>query len=274
AVSSSLLELTATGPPAFVREAIGGYLDSAALLGQRTAELHLALSENRSDPGFAPEPFSHHDCEALSADAARLAGQAVHLLEERLEFIPPLAREKALRLLSSKGRLFDRCREILARPVTAERTRVHGDYHLGQVLFTGTDFVIIDFEGEPERPLGERRSKQSPLRDVAGMFRSFHYAASSVLLPRTSDAAGDAAPERMALLDAMGRTWRLWVSAQFLKAYLETAGNAGFVPQDREELKRLLNVFLIDKAVYEIVYELRNRPSWVTIPLDGILELL
>ncbi|HEV2416180.1 MAG TPA: putative maltokinase [Terriglobia bacterium] len=270
AVTGSLLELAAAEPPSFAREAIGDYLDSATLLGQRTAELHLALSQDHSDHDFAPEPLSRRDCEDLSAATLALAHNSFHLLEARLEFLPLPAREKALRVIELKGRLFDRCREILAHVIKAERTRVHGDYHLGQVLYTGTDFVIIDFEGEPERPLSQRRAKQSPLRDVAGMLRSFHYAASSALLRRTSDAA--AAPVRPALLDALGRFWRRWVSAQFLRTYLRIAETAGLVPQDREHLKLLLDLFLLDKTVYEIIYELRNRPGWVSIPLDGILD--
>lgn len=270
AVAGSLLELASAEPPSFAREAIGDYLDSATLLGRRTAELHLALSQDRSDDAFAPEPFSRRDCEDLSAATLALANNSFHLLEERLEFLPLPAREKALRVIELKGRLFDRCREILAHVIKAERTRVHGDYHLGQVLFTGADFVIIDFEGEPERPLSQRRAKQSPLRDVAGMLRSFHYAASSALLRRTSDAA--AAPVRPAVLDALGCFWRRWVSAQFLRTYLKTAETAGLVPQDHEHLKLLLDLFLLDKTVYEIIYELRNRPGWVSIPLDGILD--
>ncbi|MGH9344671.1 MAG: putative maltokinase [Terriglobia bacterium] len=272
AVPGSLLELAAAEPPQFVKEALGDYLDSAALLGQRTAELHLALSQDRLDTNFAPEPFSRRDCESLSAATLTLAGRSLHLLEARLEFLPPPAREKALRVIELKGRLFNRCREILAHVIKAERARVHGDYHLGQVLYTGTDFVIIDFEGEPERPLNERRSKQSPLRDVAGMLRSFHYAASSALLRQTSDTGAITAPDLLAKLNVLSRFWRFWVSAQFLRTYLKIAGSAGFVPQEREQLKLLLDLFLIDKAVYEIIYELRNRPGWVTIPLDGILD--
>lgn len=261
------LDLAGATTADLVREAIGDYLDSAALLGQRTAELHLALSQNRSDADFAPEPFTRRDAEELSEAALKLAGQCLGLLEGRLAFLPQSACEKALRLIERKDELFACCRAILSSPIEAERARVHGDYHLGQVLYTGTDFVIIDFEGEPERPLSERRKKQSPLRDVAGMLRSFHYAASTGALRRSSSAPAD-------LLNALARFWRHWVSVQFLRAYLHTAGDARFVPRDREQLKILLDLFLIDKAVYEIIYELRNRPDWVAIPLDGILDAL
>ena len=151
-------------------------------------------------------------------------------------------------------------------------TRIHGDYHLGQVLFTGSDFVIIDFEGEPARPLEERRKKRSPLQDVAGMLRSFHYAAYAPLLQK--EGSKDRRRKNCKLLGAWAQYWQKWVSAAFLKTYLEVSGNAIFIPKGREELALLLDVYLLDKAVYELGYELNNRPSWVRIPLDGISQLL
>jgi maltose alpha-D-glucosyltransferase / alpha-amylase len=150
-------------------------------------------------------------------------------------------------------------------------TRIHGDYHLGQVLFTGSDFVIIDFEGEPARSLAERRKKRSPLQDVAGMLRSFHYAAYAPLL---QNAEMKTSPEEMQFLGAWAQYWQKWVSATFLKTYLEVAGNAIFIPKVEEELALLLDVYLLDKAIYELGYELNNRPTWVRIPLDGISQLL
>ena len=150
-------------------------------------------------------------------------------------------------------------------------TRIHGDYHLGQVLFTGSDFVIIDFEGEPARPLAERRKKRSPLQDVAGMLRSFHYAAYAPLLHDN----GEKLPqEELQALESRAQYWQKWVSATFLKTYLEVSGNSNLIPKDREELALLLDLYLLDKAIYELGYELNNRPSWVRIPLDGILQLL
>src|ERR1700687_5745580 len=151
-------------------------------------------------------------------------------------------------------------------------TRIHGDYHLGQVLFTGSDFVIIDFEGEPARPLEERRKKRSPLQDVAGMLRSFHYAAYAPLLQQEN---GKRSPqEELQSLGHWAQYWQKWVSVTFLKTYLEVSRNSNFIPKDREDLASLLDLYLLDKAVYELGYELNNRPSWVRIPLDGILQLL
>ena len=141
--------------------------------------------------------------------------------------------------------------------------RCHGDYHLGQVLFTGTDFVIIDFEGEPTRSLGERRLKRSPLRDVAGMIRSFHYAAYAELGENPEPAA-----ERRVI------EWYRASSAAFLQTYLEVAGRAVFIPSDRKQTEKLLNIFLLEKAVYELGYELNNRPGWAHIPIRGIKSLL
>jgi len=140
------------------------------------------------------------------------------------------------------------------------------------VLWTGRDFVIIDFEGEPARPLSERKLRRSPLRDVAGMLRSFHYAVVTALL-RARERAPASAAEREAL-DRWGRFWHRWVSTAFVRGYFEAIGDARFLPRAPEERQQLLDVFLLEKAVYELRYELANRPDWVRIPLEGILELL
>jgi len=149
------------------------------------------------------------------------------------------------------------------------KIRIHGDYHLGQVLFTGNDFVIIDFEGEPARTLSERRIKRSPLRDVAGMIRSFHYAAYASLLKHAS-----VRPEDIPRLETWIGLWYRYVGRTFLKSYLNTAGNASFIPKDREVLNLMLKAYLLEKAIYEIGYELNNRPDWIIIPLRGIKHLL
>jgi maltose alpha-D-glucosyltransferase/alpha-amylase len=165
-----------------------------------------------------------------------------------------------------------RCGKLLDRTLKAVRTRCHGDFHLGQVLFTGNDFVIIDFEGEPQRPISERRIKTSPLRDVAGMIRSFHYASYAVqqdsaqgtIAPRDSDGG------RQSWLEV----WYMWSTAAFLRAYNAEAARSDFLPSEREELSILLDAYLLEKAVYELVYELNNRPDWIQIPLEGIRHLL
>lgn len=152
------------------------------------------------------------------------------------------------------------------------RIRHHGDYHLGQVLYTGRDFVIMDFEGEPIRPISERRIKRSALRDVAGMLRSFDYVAHQVLATRVAGSTIRA--EEIAAAEPWARFWERWVSGAFLGAYLQTAGEARFLPRARDELRLLLGVFLLEKAIYELGYELSHRPDWVHVPLEGIIELV
>ncbi|HZK66631.1 MAG TPA: alpha-amylase, partial [Chloroflexota bacterium] len=163
-------------------------------------------------------------------------------------------------------------KKLIDQKITAMRIRCHGDYHLGQLLSTGNDFMIIDFEGEPARPLSERRLKRSPLRDVAGMLRSFQYASQFALLGQPSGSV--VRQEDLPILEPWACYWELWVSATFLRSYLETARGASFLPADREELRILLDTFLLEKAVYELSYELNNRPAWVKIPIQGILQLL
>jgi maltose alpha-D-glucosyltransferase/alpha-amylase len=149
-----------------------------------------------------------------------------------------------------------------------QRIRIHGDYHLGQVLRVKTDFVILDFEGEPARPLAYRRSKQCALKDVAGMLRSFSYAAYATLINYTARH-----PEDLATLEPWARFWERSVAAEFLRAYRQAARGANFVPADESDFQNLLDAFLLDKALYEVLYELNSRPAWVRIPLMGIMSL-
>lgn len=158
---------------------------------------------------------------------------------------------------------------MLETKITATKFRFHGDFHLGQVLRTGKDFYIIDFEGEPARALSERRLKRSPIRDVAGMIRSFHYAAHSALR-----SYGSIRIEDVERLEAWAEAWYVAVSGIYLNSYLFTVEDAAFVPKDRKEFEVLLRCFLLEKAVYEVGYELNSRPDWVTIPLRGIERLL
>ena len=149
---------------------------------------------------------------------------------------------------------------------------MHGDYHLGQVLYTGKDFIIIDFEGEPAHTLSERRMKRSPLRDVAGMLQSFNYAATMAL--RNEIESGMVRAENEPVIQQWAHFWYAWVSSAFLNSYLETAAKDSFLPQTQQELQVLLDAYILEKAIYELGYELNNRPDWVDIPLQRILELL
>jgi maltose alpha-D-glucosyltransferase/alpha-amylase len=268
---SPLLSLCGQILPDKARQRIGPYLDSAVLLGRRTAELHLALASDQKDPDFAPQAFSEAELRALANSAVQLLTANFDLLGRLKDKMPDHSREDAEGTLRLEERARARLQLLAGRRISAMVTRIHGDYHLGQVLFTGSDFVIIDFEGEPARPLAERRKKRSPLQDVAGMLRSFHYAAYAPLL---HDNGKKLSHEPLQDLGNWAQYWQRWVSATFLKTYLEVSGNSNFIPKDREELALLLDLYLLDKAVYELGYELNNRPSWVRIPLDGISQLL
>ena len=269
---ASLLTLSGRSIPDEATQQIGPYLNAAALLGRRTAELHLALASAPEDPDFAPQPFSEADRQAFATSAARLLTANFELLRRLKNQMPDRARLDADQVLKLEEIAHQRFKLLAGMKTSAMVTRIHGDYHLGQVLFTGSDFVIIDFEGEPARPLEERRKKRSPLQDVAGMLRSFHYAAYAPLLqPGQAD---ESSPEELHNLGNWAQYWQKWVSASFLKTYLEVSGDSVFIPKGREELPLLLDLYVLDKAVYELGYELNNRPSWVRIPLDGISQLL
>lgn len=256
-----------------VLDTIGSYTEAARLLGQRTGELHLVLASEPEDPGFAPEPFSRLYQRALYQSTRSLTGRVFQLLRQSLNRLPESLRSEAERVLGSEREVMSRFRSVSQKKITAMRLRCHGDYHLGQVLWTGKDFVIMDFEGEPARPVDERRIKRSPLRDVAGMLRSFHYAAYCGLFD-FRERRGIVLDEELEFLDFLARFWHFWVCIIFMKAYMEAAVNGKFLPECRQELGLLLDMYLLEKAVYEMGYELNNRPEWVRIPLRGILQHL
>jgi maltose alpha-D-glucosyltransferase/alpha-amylase len=250
---------------------VGVYLDVARLLGRRTAELHLALSSDEEDAAFAPEPFLPQ-LRSIYQSMRNLTGRTFRLLRDRLSTLPDEARKQAARVSAHQEQISACFDAMLKRGTGIVRIRTHGDLHLGQLLYTGKDFAIIDFEGEPARPLTERRRKRPGLRDVAGMLRSFHYAAFSTLLEEAR--SGALGGRDFASMEPWARLWQEWTSWAFLKAYVETAGQSPIVPEDREELKALLDAFVLDKAIYELAYELNNRPAWVTIPLHGIEQIV
>jgi maltose alpha-D-glucosyltransferase/alpha-amylase len=266
----SILALAEEVLTPLVVDTIGPYFEEARLLGQRTGELHVTLAQDADNPNFAPEPFSDFSRHSLYQGMVGLADQVLPLLRQHLTHLPEAVQGNAKMVLDFEGEIRRRFQLIRDGQITAMQIRCHGDYHLGQVLYTGKDFVIIDFEGEPARPLSERRLKGSPLRDVAGMLRSFHYAAYAALIGKVAGVR----QEEFSSLEPWARFWYLWVSVAFLKAYLAVTAQAPFLPANRTELQMLLEAHLLEKAVYELGYELNNRPDWVKIPLQGILELL
>ena len=268
AIARSLVESSRQEPSEIATRTIGGYLDSARLLGKRTAELHAALSSDPTDAAFAPERITPGDQRSIYQSISGLSLRATDLLRTQLSKLPADARDEARKVLDLESRIAYILKSFLARRLSTTRIRVHGDYHLGQVLYTGHDFVIIDFEGEPTRSLYERRLKRLALRDVAGMLRSFSYASQAAL--RTQQPPADGRVD----VHAWARFWVDAVSATFLKSYLATAGSASWVPQTSEDLELQLTTMLLEKALYELRYELNLRPDWVRIPLRGILDLV
>jgi maltose alpha-D-glucosyltransferase/alpha-amylase len=256
--------------PPLAGELIGTYVESARLLGRRTAELHLALSSSE-EPNFSPEPFTDFYRQSLYHGMLGLTARVFQMLRQRVNSLPEVVVPDARKVLTLEAEIRTRFQAIRDRKVAAMRTRLHGDFHLGQVLYTGKDFVIIDFEGEPARPLSERRIKRSPLRDVAGMLRSFHYASHAALFGKVSGVI--LRPEDAQALENWARFWNRWVGVAFLREYLDTAGEAPFLPRTLEGLGVLLYTYLLEKAVYEMGYELNNRPDWLRIPLRGVLQL-
>jgi maltose alpha-D-glucosyltransferase/alpha-amylase len=266
-----------------VREHAAQALDGALLLGRRTAELHLALHTPTQDQAFCAERLTSED---LNQDARRIETQliqALDTLKAKFSALDDPTADLAVQLFSKRRELLARARNIANAEAAGKRIRIHGDYHLGQTLRTEApsqknstasgDFVILDFEGEPARSLAERRRKQSPLKDVAGMIRSFSYAAYFGLdqylasLPE-SPSEGDA--DR---LTKWARCWEHSVTSEFLRSYGDCIAAKPDLLPSKEQAQILLDAYMLEKALYELMYELNNRPKWLRIPFAGILAL-
>ncbi len=260
------------------QEHAGLYLEGAALLGRRTAEMHLALATPTENAAFSAEPFAQ---EHLAADAARIEAQIVRSLEALRRGMANLPSSEtdntadvAALILSQRRDLLTRAKLLTATDPAAagQRIRIHGDYHLGQTLRSKADFVILDFEGEPARSLAERRAKQSPLKDVAGMLRSFSYAAYAGLNAFTHRRPLSN-PVDAKSLETCATLWLNAASTEFLRAYKSVIAESPRLLPAPEQAQSMLNGYLLEKALYELLYELNNRPAWVRIPLAGIVAL-
>ncbi len=259
-----------TAPPsALLEELIGGvYPEKVKLMAQRTGELHLALASRNDNPAFAPEPFNAMAQRSVYQSMRTSLRRAFTSLEKKLPDVPAEFRNEAKEVLAAEKEILAREKRLLDRRTNGAKIRIHGDYHLGQLLYTGKDFVILDFEGEPARPLSDRKMKRSPLRDVAGMMRSFQYAAYSALWQPAMR------QEDVPFLERWADLWYREMSSVFLQGYLNTTAGAIFIPKNSDDLQIIVESYLLDKAVYEIGYELNNRPSWVLIPVRGIKQIL
>jgi malto-oligosyltrehalose trehalohydrolase/4-alpha-glucanotransferase len=236
-------------------------------LGRRTAEMHRAFSRPTADPAFAPEPVSVDDLQRWTGAGHAMARRALDGLAQAIDRLPDDARQLARPLLDDRA-LIGRQLDALGRePAAFAKTRHHGDYHLGQVLVAGDDAIIVDFEGEPLRPLAERRAKHAALRDVAGMLRSISYVAATAARNVPEAGPGSGAETRMP-------GWEAQASQAFLDAYFEAAAGSLAIPAARQDALRVVRFFMLEKALYEVAYELANRPDWLAIPLRGIMTLL
>ncbi|MGJ7491735.1 maltose alpha-D-glucosyltransferase [Variovorax sp. ZT4R33] len=245
----------------------GGFLALMNTLGERTAELHLALSQRTGNPAFDPQPMTAEDVSGWRERAASEAGRTLDRLAERLPDLTPELQDEAKRLLARASEVRTRVANFPLEGQTGLKTRFHGDYHLGQVLVSRNDFLIIDFEGEPARSFEERRQPSAALRDVAGMVRSFNYARWSALR-RVAQSA-----DELAKMEPAARDWEAETRAAFLDAYMARMTQGG-AAQTAESATRLLALFEFEKAMYELRYELDNRLDWVQVPLQGILALV
>ncbi|HTI49601.1 MAG TPA: hypothetical protein VL475_01565, partial [Planctomycetaceae bacterium] len=262
-------------PPPLASELLHGFLDMIRLLGRRLAELHRALAGDRSHATFAPEPFSLQYQRAMYQSMRNLLFDVLYDLERVAAKLPPDVAARAGEIPLFQGNILRELHSIVTSRVRAERIHRHGDCQLHQILFTGKDFIFIDFEGRPTLSVGERWIKTSPLRDVVTLLRSFDYAAHATLFGLASGrgrATGVVRNEdRQALLPWL-RVWRTWVHDSLLAGYLETCAGDALLPASVEERNLLFRVLLLDKLLSEIDVELATRPAWLDVPLTGLLE--
>lgn len=241
--------------------------DRITLLGERTAEMHIALASTTDDPDFAPERFTQSYQRSIYSQYRKLVADKLNGLEKRMPYLPEDAAKEAQAILDLQEDILACLKEIYSRKIQATKTRIHGDYHLGQVLFDGQDFYIIDFEGEPMHSISERRLKKTPFKDVAGMVRSFHYAAYGQLMLHADEYRAEDTP----FLQRWAEQWFHYIRQFYLTAYFNTVAGQSFVPTDEASKKLLLRNYTLEKAIYELGYEMNSRPAWLPIPIRGVL---
>jgi maltose alpha-D-glucosyltransferase / alpha-amylase len=260
-------------PPASVGALMNAYLDLSATIGRRTAEMHLALAADSTDPKFAPEPLGQQDLAITVQRALAHAERTLDSLEGALGTMPLRVSSDAASLgrtiLAARNQLLERIRQTAGLDTAGIRTRIHGDYRLGQLLLAEGDIYVQNVEGHLSWPAAAQRDKLSPLRDVAGLLRSFSYAAHAALLTRRT-----ASPDQLAHLARWAQLWETWATAAFLRPYYATVASSPVFPSDRGECDALLHFFMVDRSLRELDGELNNRPEWVGVPLSGLLGLL
>ena len=258
--------------PAAVVDVMGTYLESARVLGERTAELHGALTSDGEDPAFAPEPFTSHYVRGLFQSMRTNTTHKLRLLRKQLPALPPDLAEMARGILEREPEIMRTYHILQERRLAARRIRCHGDFNLCQVLYTGKDFTFIDFEGDPSSPVSERTIKRCALRDVAGIIRSFHQAAWTGLSDLVE--RGGIEPDRARTLEPWARLWYRAVSLKYLRAYLAKAKEYEALAQSADEVAVMLPAYLFNQLMHDLGHELSTRPEQVHVPLAGIVSLL
>lgn len=261
---------------AVFEELVGSFLATARDLGRLTADLHRTLADAADQPDFTPVPFTRNYQRSIYQSMRNLTASVCSRLQRDREKLPEALRDLAGQIAAAHDELMNRFRVVLDRTVDAVRIRCHGDFHLGQLLYTGRDFVVIDFEGDPTKTVGERRIKRSPLRDVASMIRSFDYAVSAVLdwPGGPGRPPGVIRAEDRPFVQPWGMAWYNRVARAYLSEYLQTSHGLHLWPQDSETRQILLDLFLLERALHEVDYEISRRSDWAVIPMRAVLRLL
>ncbi|STX50371.1 Trehalose synthase/amylase TreS [Legionella busanensis] len=251
--------------PKEIVESLGLYAHTVIILAERTAQMHIALAAETDNKHFATENFSLFDQRSLYQSLRNAFIKTSALFKSATIKLDDVLQKKINKFTTDKDLLLDQVKAILRHKIGGRKIRCHGDYHLGQILYTGNDFVIIDYEGEPGRPLSERKIKRPPLRDVAGILRSFHYALYTVLNNKTVFSTAHH-------FDA--EEWYCWICHLFINTYLEYPGIKNLMPKETECFALLLKAFMFEKVLHEIEYEINNRPDWLYVPCKGLIQLL
>jgi maltose alpha-D-glucosyltransferase/alpha-amylase len=264
----SFLDLMQEELPKTAQEMIGPFVETVRLMGRRTAELHRALASSADDPNFAPEPFTMAYQRSIFQTVRSRTLRLFELLREKLSGFSGLVQEEVRKLLEQEGEILSYLHKILEQRISAQRIRCHGDYRLNNLVYTGKDFVVVDFEGEAFRPISNRRRKRSALRDVASLLHSFYFAV------RWALQEGNHRPEDLPALEPWARYWHVWVSVVFMSSYLEGSAGSAFLPPSRQEIQLLLDFYLLSRSTFELGYQIVNHPDRTEIPLRGLLHLL